>query len=177
MNAIDYFISAAFLSFVGRWPLVDFIAVFFAQYAGSALLVFLGVLFLWKRVPRVVALQALIASFISRVILTEAIRFFSHRARPFDALSFSPLVQKLSEVSSSFPSGHAAFYFAISTVIFLRAKKLGSIFLVVSFLMGVARVYGGVHWASDILAGAAIGIASGLFVSWMFQKVHGKEGI
>lgn len=174
MNAIDYFISTILISFVGRWPLVDSVAVFFAQYAGYGLLVFLVVLVLWKRNYGVVLLQALVAAFISRGILVEVIRFFVHRSRPFDALSFSPLVQKLTEVSSSFPSGHAAFYFAISTVVFLRSKIWGSIFFAVSVLMGLARVYGGVHWASDILAGAVIGIASGLFVSWMFRKLQRK---
>ena len=169
MNAIDYFISTTFLSFVGRWQLLDSIVVFFAQYAGYALLVFLGVLFLWKRAYRVVVLQALVAGFISRGIITETIRFFLHRARPFIELSFSPLVQKLTEVNSSFPSGHAALYFAIATVVFLRSKKLGSIFFGAAVFMGIARVYGGVHWASDILAGAAIGVASGLFVSWLFR--------
>jgi undecaprenyl-diphosphatase len=174
MNIIDYSISTTLVSFVGEWPLLDSIAVFFAQYAGYGLLIFLGVLFVWKHAYGAVVLQALIASFVSRGVLTEAIRFFLHRTRPFETLSFSPLVQKLTEVNSSFPSGHAAFYFAIATVVFLQSKKLGSIFLVVSLLIGIARVYGGVHWASDILAGAAIGIVSGLFVSWLFRKLQRK---
>ena len=173
MNTIDYFISTTLLSFVGRWPLFDSVAVFFAQYAGYGLLIFLVFLFLWKRAYGVVLVQALLAAFISRGILVEAIRFFWYRARPFDALSFSPLLQQLS-MSSSFPSGHAAFYFAISTIVFLRSKKLGSIFFGVSVLMGLARVYGGVHWASDIAGGAALGIFSGLFVSWMFRKLQRK---
>lgn len=174
MNAIDYFISTTLISLVGRWPLLDSLAVFFSQYAGYGLLIFLLVLVLWKRNYGAVLLQALIASFISRGIITEGIRFFWHRARPFEALSFSPLVQKLAEVSGSFPSGHATFYFAIATVFFLRSKKLGSIFFGVSALMGIARVYGGVHWVSDILGGAAIGVASGLFVVWVFGKLQRK---
>ncbi len=174
MNAIDHSISITFVSFVGRWPFLDSLAVFFAEYAGFALLVFLVGLVLWKRSYGVVLVQVGIAAFISRGIITEGIRFFWYRARPFEALSFSPLVQKLAEVNSSFPSGHATFYFAISTVVFLRSKKLGSIFFTVSLLMGISRVYGGVHWASDILAGAAIGIASGLFVWWLFRKLKRK---
>ena len=172
MNAVDYFISTALISLVGRWAFLDLIAVFFAQYAGYGLLIFLTLLLLWKRVNWPVFAQALLAAFISRGILVETIRFFWFRARPFEALSFSPLVQKLTEVSSSFPSGHAAFYFAISTVVFLRSKKLGSMFLGVSFLMGVARIYGGVHWASDVLAGALLGISSGLFVYWLFRRAR-----
>jgi len=170
MNAIDYSISITLVSLVGRWPLADSIAVFFAQYAGYGLLIFLAILFLWNRTYGAVLFQALVAAFISRGILTEAIRFFWHRARPFETLSFPPLVQKLSEVYASFPSGHAAFYFAISIVVFLHSKKMGSIFLAVSFLMGIARIYGGVHWASDIVGGVLLGIASGLFISWVFRK-------
>lgn len=175
MYAVDYFISTTLVSIVGQWPILDFFAVFLAQYSGYVLLVFLVALALWKHTYRIVVLQALIAAFISRGIITEVIRFFVHRTRPFEALAFSPLVQKLTEVNSSFPSGHAAFYFAIATIVFLRSKKIGSIFFAISFLMGISRVYGGVHWPSDILAGAIIGIVSALFVSWLFKKLQKNE--
>ena len=171
MNAIDYSISTTFLSLVGRWPVLDFIAVFFAQYSGYGLFFLLTALMLRKPFWRTIFFQMVLAVFISRGIITEGIRLFWYRARPFEALSFSPLVHNLieREVNSSFPSGHATLYFAIATVVFLRSKKLGSIFLIVSFLMGISRIYGGVHWASDILVGAAIGITSGLFASWLFR--------
>jgi undecaprenyl-diphosphatase len=83
-------------------------------------------------------------------------------------------------VSSSFPSGHAAFFFALSTVLLLYNKKFyprpkfwwgaGLFFFLASFLISIARVFVGIHWPSDILAGAAIGIFSGWLIILFSRK-------
>jgi undecaprenyl-diphosphatase len=70
----------------------------------------------------------------------------------------------------SFPSGHAAIFFAIATAVYLYNKKLGIWFFVVAILMGMARIFVGVHWPSDILGGAVIGIISGIIVGKIFKK-------
>jgi membrane-associated phospholipid phosphatase len=67
---------------------------------------------------------------------------------------------------SSFPSDHAILFFSLSTGIFLISKKVGIFsYLYVSFLICFSRVYLGLHYASDILAGAFIGIFITLIVS------------
>jgi undecaprenyl-diphosphatase len=80
----------------------------------------------------------------------------------------------------SFPSGHAAFYFAIATVVFLYLKKVyprpkfwrgaSILFFIAGFLISISRVFSGIHWPSDILAGAAIGIFSGWLVMFFYRK-------
>jgi undecaprenyl-diphosphatase len=115
------------------------------------------------------------AVILSRGIITEVIRFFYNRPRPFLALSFVPL---LNENSGSFPSGHASFFFALAPLAFLINKKAGYWFLVSSFSMVFARVAAGVHWPSDILGGIAIGLASFWIVKFALPKfnIESNEG-
>ncbi|MBY0558739.1 phosphatase PAP2 family protein [Hyphomicrobium sp.] len=61
---------------------------------------------------------------------------------------------------SSFPSDHAVISFALATVIFLISRPLGLVCYFWSFfIVCMPRVYGGLHYASDIFAGALIGIS------------------
>ena len=78
--------------------------------------------------------------------------------------------QLIPESGYSFPSGHAAFYFALSMGVYLYNKKLGAAFFVVSVLMGIARIFAGVHWPADILGGALVGIVTALLVNFYARK-------
>jgi undecaprenyl-diphosphatase len=64
----------------------------------------------------------------------------------------------------SFPSDHATGAFAIAAALFLRNRALGTVALILAVLVGVGRVVVGTHWPSDVLGGAAIGIAAALIV-------------
>lgn len=101
------------------------------------------------------------AIILARGIITEAIRFFYHSPRPFEALSFSALI---SESGSSFPSGHAAFFFALAMTVFYYGRRLGWWFFSFALVVGFARIFAGVHWPLDILGGAGVGILSGFLV-------------
>ena len=74
----------------------------------------------------------------------------------------------------SFPSGHAAIFFAIAMAIYFFNKKLGIVFFIGAVLIGFARIFTGIHWPSDVLAGAIIGIISGIIIIKLFFKKHGQ---
>jgi len=59
--------------------------------------------------------------------------------------------------SSSFPSAHATTAFAAATVVAILAPRLRVPALVLAALVAVSRVYLGVHFVSDVLAGAVLG--------------------
>jgi undecaprenyl-diphosphatase len=66
---------------------------------------------------------------------------------------------------SSFPSDHAIMFFTLTTCLFFISRTLGWIALVDTVcLVCLPRIYIGVHYPSDIVAGAAIGVAVG-FIS------------
>ena len=64
--------------------------------------------------------------------------------------------------SSSFPSGHSASAFAFATATSAEIPLLGPALLPLAAVVAYSRVYTGVHYPSDVIAGAAIGIGSGL---------------
>jgi len=61
---------------------------------------------------------------------------------------------------SSFPSDHAVFFFALAAGIFFASRRVGWFaFFYVSMVICLPRIFIGEHYATDILAGAAIGIS------------------
>ena len=167
---IDLYLFNLINGLAGRWAWLDYLAMFFAQYFEYflllALLLFLATGFkkYWKMV-----LEALISATVARFVLMEIIRWLWFRPRPFVAGNFIPLINQSSK-EASFPSGHASFYFALSTVIYCYNKKAGIIFYIASFLIVISRVFVGVHWPSDILAGAVLGV----LVAWLGYKISKK---
>ena len=113
--------------------------------------------------------EGVLAAFISRGAV-EAIRFFVHRPRPF--IADPSIIPLISEASYSFPSGHAAFFFALSTVVYIYDKRWGLWFFVGSLIIGIARVMAGVHYPTDILAGAILGIAVGYGMQWLLVRLR-----
>ena len=156
----------------GKSGFFDAAGVFFAEYV-SYFVVIAALIFLfaskqeWRE--RFTNTAFLMLSLVlARGILTPLLKFFVDRPRPYEALSFSPLLSSLD--SAAFPSGHATFFFALGMAIFLILRSTGWWFLGAAFLIGLARVFVGVHWPIDIVAGALIGIASALFVKEILKS-------
>jgi undecaprenyl-diphosphatase len=72
---------------------------------------------------------------------------------------------------SSFPSDHAALFFALAIGLWRCSRAVGSIALVfATFWICLARIYLGIHFPSDMVAGAAIGIGCAFILGWMANR-------
>jgi undecaprenyl-diphosphatase len=130
------------------------------SYAGSFGFVWLGIAFaisgfswsrpwLWTRVGAAILLCESISG---------ALKVAVERDRP--PLS-RPVPEPLLEAPStySFPSGHATVSFACATVLALAVPRLRWPLFVLAALISFSRVYVGVHYPFDVVAGAALGVA------------------
>lgn len=147
----------------------DVLAVFFAEWLPYLLCAaFLVLVYYQKGWRRKVYLfcEGALAIILARGIVATAFHYFYHHPRPFVFYSFTPL---FGESGSSFPSGHATWFFALALVVWFANRKWGWWFLALTTLMGIARVYAGVHWPMDIVGGAAIGLACAWGVHWMLK--------
>jgi undecaprenyl-diphosphatase len=106
--------------------------------------------------------EMLLAYLISRWLLTANIALLVKRARPFETLGFTPPFFPIT--NGSMPSGHTSALFSIAFVMFTVDPRWGAVYLVLSLLVGLGRVFVGVHWPSDILVGILVGLASGFLV-------------
>lgn len=72
----------------------------------------------------------------------------------------------------SFPSGHAAIAFMIAVFLSARYRRLSPLFFCAASLVALSRIYLGLHYLSDVVAGALIGI----LVSVMLLKLGRRQG-
>lgn len=85
------------------------------------------------------------------------------RPRPYtNSVENEPL--SFSGANSSFPSGHTATAFALASVLAEEYPKYKYLFYGGAVLVGISRIYLDMHYASDVVAGAAIGLYSGSHV-------------
>lgn len=161
---MDSFLFEAINQWAGKFFWLDALAVFFARYF-EFFLIFVLLVFLAKDYKKYwkILLEAAIAAVLARFVIVEIIRWLLPSPRPFVENNVN-LLFNYDPSAASFPSGHAAFYFAIAAVIYFYSKKAGIFFFISAFLISLARVFAGVHWPSDILAGAIVGVFSAWFV-------------
>lgn len=171
---LDFLLFQKLNYLAGKLLFFDTVFIFFADYLGYILIAFLFLLFLKnsKKYWRII-LPAFLTAVLARFGITELIRFFWERQRPFVENNVNLLFSH--PAAGSFPSGHAAFFFGLSAAVYLCNKKAGILFFFASFLISISRVISGVHWPSDILAGAVVGIFSGWLINFLFRKFIKKE--
>lgn len=120
-----------------------------------------------------VSLFSVIAVAISSGIVLPALHFLIQRTRPFIELTLDPLFVPIRE--SSMPSAHATFFFLLATIALFNISTKSALWLYFSAsIIAISRVIAGVHWPSDILIGAAIGIGIVLILELLAKSFTAK---
>lgn len=120
----------------------------------------------FRRVGIISLLSLILCFLLNNIVIKNIIQ----RPRPFYSIQdLRILISIPSEFS--FPSGHSSSSFAASTGMLLASKKkVFYLFYILAFLIAISRVYVGVHYLSDILVGAFVGILCGVIVNKLFSK-------
>jgi membrane-associated phospholipid phosphatase len=117
----------------------------------------------------------LAGSFVVTSIITQSVKKIVNRQRPFVTYSF--IVKRDDESGNfSFPSGHTSTAFSTATSVALRYRKWYFVAPAYLFATSVAwaRMYQGVHYPSDVFAGAIVGAGSA-WLGWKLQHRMEKK--
>ena len=104
-------------------------------------------------------------------MLTHLMKDSVDRPRPEDA-SASLDAAVATPGSPSFPSGHTSTAFAAAVVVASLHPRLRWPVLGLAGLVGLSRIYLGVHFALDVVAGAALGLSVGLVAAWLARRLQ-----
>ncbi len=153
-----------------------------ASFLGSTLfLTIFGVLIvitLYLRKHRHGALLFTITT-VGASILLVLLKLAFKRVRP------EPFFDTILPVSYSFPSGHSlasfCFYGALAVILTDRTNKLGHQIIIwisaitMILLIGISRIYLGVHYPSDVVAGYAVGLIWVITIAIGDRLIHAKD--
>lgn len=113
---------------------------------------------------------------INAVVVNLCLKPIFARTRPFDLFEEIHLIIGKPQ-DYSFPSGHTSVAFAFASVIifYSKSKIFKSFSLLMSILMGYSRLYLYVHYPTDVIFGALIGILCSLVAKKIFEKGYLKK--
>jgi undecaprenyl-diphosphatase len=160
-----------------HWPVLDLVMASLSDIAaGAGIWVFLTLLIAFlnrRRWPA--AIQVLLAIALTIIVIEQVAKPLVHRGRPFESYT-DTRVFGFKPTTRSFPSGHAANAAAAAYALTRLAPEGRVIFWLIAFLISYSRIYLGVHYPTDVICGALIGLAVGWFVvggtRWSFAEAR-----
>lgn len=148
----------------GRWPTLDGVAVVLARFTSVAEVALVLALPLVRGWRGMAALCRAALALALATALVRGVQAVTRRQRPFAGGRARPLVRR--RPGPSFPSRHVASAVALAVPAWRADSRLGGAMLVLAALLGLSRVYSGLHYPSDVLAGAAVG----MFAAWLVDR-------
>ncbi|MCR5208690.1 MAG: phosphatase PAP2 family protein [Lachnospiraceae bacterium] len=159
-----------------RNPVLDAVFVFFT-YLGNAGIIWgiVATVLILIKATRKAGVCCFIACFMVAILNEGIIKHLVNRPRPFTEIDGLSILIR-APGSSSFPSGHTATAFAVTTILFLMLpKKYSFIALVVAGCISFSRMYVGVHYPTDVLGGLISGIVCGFMGFFTGSHIYDRS--
>ena len=156
-------------------PIMDMIMVFVSTLGdkGYIYYVILALLLINKKTRKVGIVMG-IAMILNFVICNLGLKPLVARTRPYDINTVVEiLVHKPS--SYSFPSGHSAQAFCVASALLFTKFKYAKPMFIFACVVGFSRLYLYVHFLSDVLGGAAVGMLCGYLAYHIFIYMQSKK--
>jgi undecaprenyl-diphosphatase len=178
---MDIAIAEAINGF-GSGTFIDVLTMIISNYAFIALsiLVILVIIFVRDRKKAKIVVLALVITLILHFAISEGLikgliaDNIYFRERPWIAYPGEIIPLGKCGIDSSFPSSHMSSTVALLTVLILFYRKKIKWILPASILfvllMGFARIHNGMHYPSDVLVGAVLGILYGWCAVWLTNR-------
>ena len=170
MEAWDIALFRLINGFAGKVAVLDFLARLLVNDYFLPTLMGLSLVILWfeggsvhEREKHQIGVLHTVLSVGLASILLKLCNWSYYRLRPFAALDRVNMLF-YAPSDSSLPSNPATIGFCIAAGIWLWNRRLGAMVGLLAALFSLARVYSGVHYPGDILAGALLGTGSSLIV-------------
>lgn len=169
---LDYWLFVAINGLAGQWPWLDQVARLLLNDYFVPTIMALALLALWfeqknpeglARHNRRAVLTASLSAALTNALL-KMINLLYFRPRPFASHPVNLLFYQPTD--PSFPSNAAALGFAIAAGVWFYHRAWGWGLLALAALFGLSRIFGGVHYPFDVLAGAALGWGS----AWVIRR-------
>ena len=154
-----------------RNPVLDKIMIFITSLGDKGMIWILAtVLLLIPKKTRKAGMVSAVALLGSLLFNNMLIKNIVQRPRPYVTLEdLRIIIPRPSEYS--FPSGHSSSSFAAAVSFYrLLPKKLGIPAIVLAGLIAFSRLYVGVHYPTDVLAGALMGIVLSYFAQYLWKQ-------
>ena len=130
----------------------------------------LSVILLFPKKTRRAGILSLLALLGSLCVTNFLLKNYVARVRPYEVVrGLQCLIP--AQKDWSFPSGHASASFASAVVIYKSCHRgIGVPALIFAFAISLSRLYVGVHYPSDVIAGMIIGTLIALILFWIFGE-------
>ncbi len=120
---------------------------------------------------------AFLSFLLSEALSSDVLKPLLDRSRPCEVHHWVRLLSSFCPKSPSFTSTHAANSFAVTTYLSFHFPRARVPLLVVASLVGFSRIYMGVHWPSDVLAGAALGMGCAFLLHMATKSLTRSIGL
>ncbi len=137
-----------------------------------------SLVFLCFRKTRTAGMAGILALMMSLFFNNYILKNLVQRVRPYEVVEGLQLLTKKA-TDFSFPSGHSGSSFAAATAFScMNGRKIGIPAVCLAVLIAFSRLYIGIHYPTDVLAGICSGICCGLAAVYLIrQAVKWKKGV